>query len=48
MPTEKSGDDPLTARFYSRWILWNKEGIEDSIADLVKRFKNLSIDDKLD
>jgi len=41
-------DDPLTAGFYSRWVLWNKPTIEDSLADLVKRFNNLSITYKLD
>ena len=41
-------DDPLTAGFYSRWILWNEKTIEDSLADLVKRFNNSSIVYKLD
>jgi len=41
-------NDPLTAGFYSRWILWHKPTIEDSLADLVKRFNKLSIVYKLD
>ncbi len=31
-------DDPLTAGFWAKWILWNKPTIKDSIADVVKRF----------
>ena len=29
-------DDPMTAIFWSRWLLWNK--ISDSINDINKRF----------
>jgi len=31
-------NDPLTAGALSRWILWNKPTITDSIADYKKRF----------
>jgi hypothetical protein len=33
--------DPLTAGFWSKWVLWNKKTIRDSLADTIKRF-NLS------
>ena len=36
-------DDPLTAGFYSRWILWNKPSIEEPIKDINKMFKGLTI-----
>lgn len=32
-------DDPTTAGALSRWILWNKPTINDSITDFKKRFK---------
>ena len=35
--------NPLTAGFYSRWILWNKPTITESIKDTNRRFKNLNI-----
>lgn len=28
----------LTAGFYSRWLLWNKPTLSESIADVKKRF----------
>lgn len=31
--------DYRTAGFWSRWILWNKPTIEQSIRDIKKRFK---------
>ena len=31
-------DDPMTAGYYSRWVLWNKKTIDESIADINKRF----------
>ena len=43
---EKMGEDwndPLTAGFYSRWILWNRPTLEDSIRDTNRRFQNLHI-----
>jgi hypothetical protein len=30
--------DPRTAGALSRWILWNKPSLEDSIHDYIKRF----------
>jgi hypothetical protein len=33
----------LTAGFWSRWILWNKKTIEDSIDDINKRFGSLRV-----
>ena len=32
--------DPLTAGFYSRWLLWNKETLQDSLKDMNERFKD--------
>ena len=32
-------NDPKTAGALSRWILWNKDTIEESILDYKKRFK---------
>lgn len=31
-------NDPLTAGFWSRWLLWNKPTLEASIKDMEKRF----------
>ena len=31
-------NDPTTAGALSRWVLWNKPSLEDSIHDYVKRF----------
>ena len=33
-------DNPLTAGFYSRWLLWNKKTLNSSIDDMNARFKN--------
>ena len=35
-------DDPKTAGFYSRWILWNKPTLKQSVDDLNKRYKNIN------
>ena len=32
-----------TAGFYSRWLLWNKETLAESISDTNRRFPNLHI-----
>lgn len=34
--------DPYTAGFWAKWLLWNKETLEDSILDIEKKF-NLEI-----
>ncbi len=36
-------EDPLTSGFYSRWVLWNKKTIEESIDDINKRFPKLHV-----
>jgi len=36
-------NNPLTAGFYSRWILWNKPSLMESIRDTNRRFPNLNI-----
>ena len=30
--------DPMTAGFWSKWVLWNKKTIKDSIKDTGKKF----------
>lgn len=35
-------NDPKTAGYYSRWILWNKPSLKQSVDDLNKRFKNIN------
>ena len=37
----RSGID--TAGFYSRWVLWNRPLLRDSVTDTNKRFKNINI-----
>ena len=32
-------EDPLTAGFWAKWILWNKKTIKESLADTIRRFK---------
>jgi hypothetical protein len=36
--SRENWDDPFSAGALSRWILWNKLTIEDSIKDYIKRF----------
>ena len=36
-------NNPLTAGLYSRWILWNKPTITESVRDTNRRFPNLNI-----
>ena len=36
-----------TAGFWSRWILWNKSSISESIRDTNNRFKNVNIKNKI-
>lgn len=31
-------DDPFTAGFWSKWLLWNKKTIKESIKDIENRF----------
>ena len=35
--------DPKTAGFMSRWLLWNKPTLSESIKDTNNRFKNINI-----
>ena len=35
-------NDPTTPGFYARWVLWNKETIDESMRDINKRF-NLNV-----
>ena len=34
-------DDPTTAGFYSRWVLWNQPTIQKSVNDLNKKYKSV-------
>ena len=36
-------DDPETAGFWARWVLWNKPSLKESVDDLNKRFKSLHV-----
>ena len=36
-------NDPKTAGFYATHVLWNKPSLTASIADINKRFKNLTV-----
>jgi hypothetical protein len=32
-------ENPLTAGFWSRWLLWNKRTLEASLRDVMRRFQ---------
>ena len=34
--------DPRTAGFYSRFVLWNKPTLKQSVDDLNKKYKNIN------
>ena len=36
-------NDPMTAGFFSKNILWNKTSLNESIKDTNRRFKNIEI-----
>jgi len=36
-------NDPKTAGFYAKNILWNKKSVKASVEDINKRFKNIHI-----
>ena len=36
-------NNPLTAGFYARWLLWNNPTLKDCIADTNRQFPNLNI-----
>ena len=36
-------NDPKTAGFMSRWLLWNKPTLTESIRDTNSKFKNVNI-----
>ena len=40
--SRENWNDPTTAGYLSRWILWAKPTIEESIKDLNKRNKNVN------
>ena len=35
-------DDPTTAGFYSRWLLWNKPTLKQSVSDLNNKYENIN------
>ncbi len=46
--TNENWNDPTTAGFYSRWVLWNKPTMKESITDLNKKFSKLKVSVKSD
>ena len=36
-------NDPTSAGFYSRWLTWNKPTLQQSVADVNKRFKSVRV-----
>lgn len=41
--SNENWNDPKTAGFYAKHILWNKETLQSSVADTNKRFPKLNI-----
>lgn len=39
--TRENWNDPKTAGFWSRWVLWNKPSLSASFTDAVKRAEKL-------
>lgn len=37
--TRENWNDPETAGFYARWLLWNKPTLSASIKDMIRRIK---------
>lgn len=37
--TNENWNNPETRGFWARWLLWNKENLDDSIKDIEERFK---------
>ena len=35
-----------SAGFYSRWVLWNKKTLKESVDDLNKKYKNITFKSK--
>lgn len=35
---DQNWEDPTTAGFWSRWLLWNKPTLESSLRDIRKKF----------
>ena len=36
-------DDPYTAGFYSRWILWEKPTLNEAVKNINNKFKNINV-----
>ena len=36
-------DNPKTAGFYSRWILWEKPTLKEAVSNVNKKFKNINM-----
>ena len=41
--TNEDWNDPKTAGFYAKHVLWNKPTMKESIADLNKKFSKLKV-----
>ncbi len=46
--TNENWNDPTTAGFYAKHVLWNKPTMKESIADLNKKFSKLKVSVKSD
>ncbi len=46
--TNENWNDPTTAGFYAKHVLWNKPSMKESIADLNKKFSKLKVSFKSD
>ena len=46
--TNENLNDPTTAGFYAKHVLWNKPTMKESIADLNKKFSKLKVSVKSD
>ena len=44
--THEDWNDPRTAGFYAKHVLWNKPTMKESIADLNKKFSKLKVSAK--
>ena len=43
--SNENWNDPMTAGFWARWLLWNKPSLKASVDDLNKRSKSIHVAD---
>ena len=41
--SNENWNDPMTAGFWARWLLWNKPSLKASVDDVNKRFKSIHV-----